>query len=274
MKRLLEASRNLFFGGTNSFFHRLKDTKFKFTNIVGGCMKKKNMIVSLFVLMAVLLSSCSGVGYNEKNLRTMSVTGHGEVYLIPDIAYINIGTRSEAMDVATALADNNQQAKSISAVLTEQGIDPLDIQTTAFNVYPYQNYGPDGQPAEMKYVVENTVNVKVRALNRLGEILDAVVRSGANQINGISFDLEDKKQAESEARRLAIQDATEKAQELAGIAGINLGQLQNINVYSNGSPQPLFNVKGSGYSDVTSEAPISSGQMIISADANLVYSLK
>jgi hypothetical protein len=193
-------------------------------------MKKKMLFVSLFVLLAVILSSCSAVGVNDKSLRTMSVSGRGEVYLIPDIAYINIGTRSEALDVATALADNNKQAKSISSVLSEKGIDPLDIQTTAFNVYPYQNYGVDGQLMEMKYVVENTVNVKVRDLTRLGEILDAVVRSGANQINGISFDIEDRKQAESEARRLAIQDATEKAQELSSLAGISLGEVQNISV--------------------------------------------
>ncbi|MBW6473214.1 MAG: SIMPL domain-containing protein [Anaerolineaceae bacterium] len=237
-------------------------------------MKKKMLFVSLFVLLAVILSSCSAVGVNEKSLRTMSVSGRGEVYLIPDIAYINIGTRSEALDVATALVDNNKQAKSISSVLSEMGIDPLDIQTTAFNVYPYQNYGMDGQPMEMKYVVENTVNVKVRDLNRLGEILDAVVRSGANQINGISFDVEDRKQAESVARRLAIQDATEKAQELAGLAGISLGEVQNISVYSSGNPQPGYDAKGGGYYAETSEAPIASGQMIISADANLVYSLK
>lgn len=237
-------------------------------------MKKKMLFVSLFVLLAVILSSCSAVGVNEKSLRTMSVSGRGEVYLIPDIAYINIGTRSEALDVATALADNNKQAKSISAVLSEMGIDPLDIQTTAFNVYPYQNYGMDGLPMDLKYVVENTVNVKVRDLNRLGEVLDAVIRSGANQINGISFDVEDRKQAESEARRLAIQDATEKAQELAGLASISLGEVQNISVYSNGNPQPVYDAKGGGYYSEASAAPIASGQMIISADANLVYSLK
>ncbi len=237
-------------------------------------MKKKMLFVSLFVLLAVILSACSAVGANDQSLRTMSVSGRGEVYLIPDIAYVNIGTRSEALDVATALADNNKQAKSISSVLSEMGIDPLDIQTTAFNVYPYQNYGMDGQPMDLKYVVENTVNIKVRDLNRLGEILDAVVRSGANQINGISFDVEDRKQAESEARRLAIQDATEKAQELADLAGISLGEVQNINVYSNGNPQPVYDAKGGGYFSETSAAPIASGQMIISADANLVYSLK
>ena len=237
-------------------------------------MKKKLFFVSLFVLLTLVLSSCSLFDSNNNNLRSMSVAGHGEVYLIPDIAYVNIGTRSEATDVAQALSDNNDQAKAISSSLAEKGIDPLDIQTTAFNVYPYQNYGPDGQPTEMRYVVENTVNVKVRDLNRLGEILDAVVRSGANQINGISFDVEDRAQAEADARRLAIQDATDKAQELAGLAGIQLGELQNISVYSNGTSATVYDAKGGGYASATTSAPISAGQLIVSADANLVYGLK
>jgi len=237
-------------------------------------MKKKFVFVSLIALLAIVLSSCAGAPLSESNIRTMSVSGRGEVYLIPDIAYINIGTRSQAVDVASALSDNNKQAQAISSVLSEMGIDPLDIQTTAFNVYPFQNYGMDGQPTELMYVVENTVNVKVRELNRLGEVLDAVVRSGANQINGISFDVEDRKQAEADARRLAIQDATEKAQELADLAGTQLGDLQNISVYSNGSPQPVYNAKGGGYIAADQAAPISSGQMIITADANLVYELK
>lgn len=237
-------------------------------------MKKKLVFISLIALLAIVLSSCAGAPLSESNIRTMSVSGRGEVYLIPDIAYINIGTRSQAIDVASALSDNNKQAQAISSVLSEMGIDPLDIQTTAFNVYPFQNYGMDGQPTELMYIVENTVNVKVRELNRLGEILDAVVRSGANQINGISFDVEDRKQAEADARRLAIQDATEKAQELADLAGTQLGDLQNISVYSNGSPQPVYNAKGGGYIAVDSAAPVSSGQMIVTADANLVYKLK
>jgi len=237
-------------------------------------MKKKLVFVSLIALLAIVLSSCAGAPLNDSNIRSMSVSGRGEVYLIPDIAYINIGTRSQAPDVAAALTDNSNQAKAISTVLSEMGIDPLDIQTTAFNVYPFQNYGMDGQPTDLVYIVENTVNVKVRDLNNLGEILDAVVRSGANQINGITFDVEDRKQAEADARRLAIQDATEKAQELADLAGTELGELQNISVYSNGDPQPVYNAKGGGYIAADSAAPISSGQMIVTADANLVYELK
>jgi len=236
-------------------------------------MRKKFSFVIVVMLMAVVLGACAPQSAANDINRSISVTGTGEVYLVPDIAYVYIGTRSEAVDVASALSDNNQQAQSISTVLSDMGVDPKDIQTTAFNVYPMQNYGPDGQPTETKYVVENTVFVKVRQLQKLGELLDAVVRKGANQINGITFDVEDRAQAESDARKLAVQNATDKAKELADAAGVELGQLLNLSVYSSGSPQPMYDAKGGGYA-VQSAAPIASGQLLVSADANLSYELK
>ncbi len=236
-------------------------------------MKKKFSFVLVIMLLAVALSACSPKSSGNDVPRTINVSGSGEVYLVPDIAYVYVGTRSEAGDVATALNDNNKQAQGISSVLSEMGIDPKDIQTTSFNVYPQQNYGPDGQPLDTKYVVENTVFIKVRELTRLGELLDAVVRKGANQINGISFDVEDREQAESDSRKLAVQDATKKAQELADAAGVGLGQLMSLNVYSSGSPQPMYDAKGGGYA-MESAAPIASGQLVISAEANLSYEIK
>ena len=236
-------------------------------------MKKKFSFVLVIMVLAIALSACSPKSSENVVARTINVTGSGEVYLLPDIAYVYVGTRSEADDVATALNDNNKQAQGISSVLSELGVDPKDIQTTSFNVYPLQNYGPDGQPMDIKYVVENTVFIKVRELQRLGELLDAVVRKGANQINGISFDVEDREQAESDSRKLAVQDATKKAQELADAAGVELGQLMNLNVYSSGSPQPMYDAKGGGYA-AQSAAPIASGQLVISAEANLSYELK
>ncbi len=237
-------------------------------------MKKKFSLILMFAMLAGLLGACSGNVSKLDSTRTINVTGNGKVYLVPDIAYVYIGTHSEAADVATALNENNKQAAAISSELQGMGIDPLDIQTTAFNVYPQQNYGPDGQQTDIKYVVENTVFVKVKQLPILGELLDAVVRKGANQINGISFDVQDRNQAESDARNLAIQDAKEKATEIAAAAGVTLGDLMNINVYSSGNPQPIFDAKGGGAMNSTSSAPIASGQLLITADANLTYTIK
>jgi hypothetical protein len=137
-----------------------------------------------------------------------------------------------------------------------------------------QNYDQNGQPTEIRYVVENTVYVKVRDLAKLGELLDAVVRSGANQINGISFDVQDRKTAEAEARRLAIENAKERAQEIATAAGVTLGEIFNINVSSYGGVQPMYDAKGGGYATASSTTPISSGQLLITADASLSYELK
>ena len=237
-------------------------------------MRKKFSFVIVVMLMAVVLGACAPQSTAKDFNRSINVSGTGEVYLVPDIAYVYIGTRSEAVDVASALSDNNKQAQSISTVLSDMGVDQKDIQTTAFNVYPMQNYGPDGQPTEIKYVVENTVFIKVRQLQKLGELLDAVVRNGANQINGISFDVEDRTQAESDARKLAVQDATDKAKELADAAGVELGQLMNLNVNLSGSPQPMYDAKGGGYAVAQSAAPIASGQLLVSATANLSYELK
>lgn len=236
-------------------------------------MKKINLILILVMLVGIL-SACSAGDSKGDMTRSINVSGTGEVYLVPDIAYVYIGTRSEAADVGTALNDNNKQAQNISTVLSGMGLDPKDIQTTAFNVYPMQNYDQNGQPTEIRYVVENTVYVKVRELGKLGELLDAVVRSGANQINGISFDVQDRKTAETEARKLAIENAKERALEIAGVAGVELGELLSINVSSYGNVQPMYDSKGGGYSTALSSTPIASGQLLITADANLTYELK
>ncbi len=237
-------------------------------------MNKKINLLIVFVLLAGLLSACGLQAAPNETPRQLNISGTGEVYLVPDIAYVYIGTRSESADVGDALSENNKQAQNIATVLTEMGIDPKDIQTTAFNVYPMQNYSPEGEPLETKFVVENTVFIKVRELQRLGELLDVVVRNGANQINGISFNIEDREQAEADARRLAVVDAKEKAQELAEAAGVTLGELVNLSAYSYGGPQPIYEGKGGGYAADMSAAPIASGQLVITAEASLTYNIK
>ena len=238
-------------------------------------MNKKLLAVLTGILMIGLLAACQGttpaVSPNPQ-IRQISVSGTGKVYLVPDIAYIYIGVRSQSENVATSLNDNNLQAKKISDTLKERGVAAEDIQTTSFNVYPQQQYTPDGQLGEMLYVVENTVYVKVRDLQNLGNLLDAVVRAGANSINGITFDVEDRTAAEAEARKLAVEDAKSRAVELAGLAGVELGDLYNISVYSSGGISPVYEAKG-GYA-MDASATIAAGQMLIQVDASLTYEIR
>ena len=241
-------------------------------------MSKFLIVALVSVLLIALLIACFGYGNGSpgsSNIRQMTVTGNGRVYLTPDVAYINIGVHTEASDVTEALNGNTAQAQAVAAVLTERGVDPKDIQTTAFNVYPSQQYGPEGQPLEMKYVVDNTVYVTVRDLSRLGELLDAVVKSGANNITGIQFDIANKEQAMIEARQKAVEDARKQAEELTAAAGVKLGKLMSISIYSSGGPVPVYDAKGgSALAEGTSQVPVSAGQMIISVDVGLTYAIK
>ncbi|EKD88942.1 MAG: hypothetical protein ACD_34C00264G0004, partial [uncultured bacterium] len=170
-------------------------------------MKKNLLVVLASILAIVSLVACSttpAAAGNAPMVRTLSSSGTGEVYLVPDVAYIYVGVKADADDVSTALDNNNAQANAVAQALKDQGVEAKDIQTTSFNVYPMQDYGMDGTISRSYYVVENTVYITVRDLSKLGTLLDAVVKSGANTINSISFDVQDKAEAMVQARDMAI----------------------------------------------------------------------
>lgn len=245
-------------------------------------MKSKLFIlVALMVVFSSLISACAPITAQAQSpsttpvTRQMTVNGEGKVYVAPDIAYVTIGVHTESDSVGSALSDNTKQAQAVADALKELGVDPKDVQTSAFNVYPSQQYDKNGTPTIMKYVVDNSVSVTVRDLANLGQILDTVVRTGANTIGGISFDVKDKPAAVAEARKLAIEDARTTAQDLAAAAGVQLGDLVTLSVYSNSGPVPVYEGKGGGASaSIAASVPVSSGQMVIIMDAALTYEIK
>lgn len=238
-------------------------------------MKRTALILVLGVFVVGFLAACNTAApvNNNQYPRQISVSGTGKVYLVPDIAYVYIGVRSQADDVASALSQNNAQAQAIANTLKERNVAAEDIQTSSFNVYPQQEYLPSGETGKTFFVVENTVFVKIRDLQNLGTLLDAVVRSGANSINGVSFDVQDRVSAEAEARKLAVDDAKAKAVELAGLSGVELGELYTVSVYSSAGAMPVFEAKGGGAA-YDASAPVAAGQLVIQADASMTYYIK
>ena len=238
-------------------------------------MNKKLSFIFLGVLVIGLLAACApgAAPASSENMRSMSVNGTGRVTIVPDIATINIGVRTEADEVAEALEGNTVQANAISDVLQDMGVAKEDIQTSNFNVYPSERYDPmTGQVEGRYFVVENTVNVKVRDLTQLGSVLSAVVEAGANNVYGINFSVEDRETAVAEARQLAIEDAQAKAQAIAEEAGVELGDLINISVSSSDMPITYFDAKGGAYAEAA--VPIAAGTLAIVMQANLTYEIQ
>lgn len=211
-------------------------------------------------------------------IRTLSVTGVGKIVLVPDMAYINIGVRNEADDVTTALSTNNELAKQIADALKAKGVDEKDIQTTNFNVYPSQKYDNMGNITSTGFAVENTINIKINKLADLGALLDEAIRAGANNVYGIQFDIKDRQTYLDQARDLAIKDAQARARAVAEVAGVELVQIQSINVSNSKAFEPYspYGLGGGGYAKgmEDSAVPVSAGQLEVTFEANLVYEVK
>lgn len=243
-------------------------------------MRTNKRLYVLPVLLILVLSACAPAADGSMAVADLegaqiSVTGSGRVFVTPDIAYINVGVRSQADSVAEALQQNNQQAQAIQDVLVEAGIAEGDIQTSSFNVYPQSDYDFEGNITRSYFNVENTVFVTVRNLDNLGETLDAVAQSGANNIYGINFDVADKTEAQSSARELAVESAKQQAEELAEAAGVTLGDLLSISTASS-SPTPYYGygMGGGMAAEAAESVPISSGQMQINAQVTMVFEIQ
>lgn len=248
-------------------------------------MKNKTLTLAIPVLLlaTLVLGACQlAPAANAQNtltpvqstsdLRTISVTGTGEVILVPDMAYINVGIHTEAEDVTSAVSANNQQAASITEAIVAMGVEEKDIQTSNFNVYSMNRYDNMSNIIGTTFAVDNTLYIIVRDLPKLSEMLDAALSAGANQIYGISFDIADRSGAIARARDLAIQDAEAKANAVAETAGVALGKIHNISIVNTSYVQPLAGYgRGGGMAEDASTVPISAGQIVVTANADLVY---
>lgn len=238
-------------------------------------MKTKFLIVfAVMTLVALLLSACGTAAVNPQAVRTLNVSGSGQANLAPDIAYIYVGVHTENPTAAEGVAENNTQTQKVIQAIKDFGIDEKDIRTINFSIYPQDKFDPQsGTPTgEKTYVVDNTVYVTVRKLDQLGDLLDTVVKAGANTVNSIQFDVADKAEALKQARADAVKDAEAQAKSLAEAAGLSLGEIQSISFVDN---QPIFDGKGGGGAAVAEAAiPIQPGQLTFTVNVNISYALK
>jgi uncharacterized protein len=238
-------------------------------------MRKNSILVLSIMLLAGLLSACgpalAQTPESNGNLRTLTVTGSAQVFLTPDIASISIGVHSENRDAVAAVADNSAKTAQVIEDLKAMGVEAKDIRTSNFSIYPNQVYTRDGEPRETTYVVNNTVSVTLRDIDQVGQVLNKVVVSGANNIYGIQFDVADKTAAISEARQAAIANARSTAGEIASAAGVTLGPIHTISFYG-GAPTPFMDYAPRVAAEM--DVPISIGEMTITVEVNVVYEIR
>ena len=213
------------------------------------------------------------------------VTGFGSVSLEPDLVIMKIGIESFAKTVSEARETAAEAMDSVRTILLENRVDEKDIQTRIFNIYPrydYEEVVVDGRYTSKQilsgYVVSNSANVKLREIDRIGEVVDDAAKAGGDllRIEGIDFTVEDTEPYMSTLRQKAVSDAFTKAKEFANFSVIELGPV--IAIVEGGSPS-LRSSSDMGYEMVRSMAaspstPIDTGELELKLSVQMVFSIK
>jgi uncharacterized protein YggE len=204
----------------------------------------------------------------------ISVTGEGRVEAPPDMATVSLGVQTDADTAAAAMAENSARLVAVIERLKAAGIEPRDIQTSGLSLGPRYDYSKqDGTPPQVVgYTASNMVTVRVRALDTVGGVLDAVVADGANTLNGLGFGLADDRPLKDEARREAVADAAAKAALYAEAAGVKLGRVRSIAEAGGYMPPMPMAMEAAGYAK-SADVPVAPGELAITASVAVVYEI-
>ena len=208
-------------------------------------------------------------GAAAQDLPSLTVTGEGSVSAVPDMATVTLGVSARDPSAATAMNRTSQAVAAILERLTALGVAPRDVQTTDLSLGPvWVDRNNNGQPQVDGFEASNRVTVRIRAIDSVGAVLEAVLEDGANRLDGLSFGLQDPRPLLDEARRLAVADARAKAQLYADAAGVPLGPVRELTEGGVIGPRPEMMMA------MRADAvPVAAGETTLSALVTVVYDI-
>lgn len=204
---------------------------------------------------------------------TLNLSAFGETRIAPDIATITTGVVTTHGRAAEAMRLNRERMTAVVAALRAAGIAERDIQTSSLTLDAQYVYPENQQRRLTGYQASNLVTITVRDLPRLGATVDAVVSSGANEINGIAFDIANPQAAEDAARRAAVKALEAKAALYAGATGHRVSRLVSLSEsggYTPAPPRPMVMMRMQAEAAST---PVQPGELRVRVDVQAVYEL-
>lgn len=233
-------------------------------------------LLALFALGPVMNASAQvaapASAANDGTL--LSVSAEAKATRIPDVATMSTGVVTQAADANGALRANAEEMSKVMAAVKAAGIAERDVQTSGISIYPQYRYLENKPPVITGYQASNTVNLKVRDIAKLGKVLDALVASGANQVNGPNFEIDQPEEAYDEARRNALAKAQARAEMYAKTLGLRVRRIVSIDEGT--GYQPPVMLRGTMMKAAAMDAmetPVSPGESTLSANLNVVFEL-
>lgn len=245
-------------------------------------LNRKNILfVVVLLVMGILLAACApapaqpAAAQTDSPVGGITVVGQGEAFGQPDEAHVQIGVETFAEQVSEATAANEAGVQSIMDALGELGIEEADIQTSNYNLWAEQPRGDEGPQGIAGYRVMNQVSVTIRDIDQVGDVIGAVTEAGANSIHGVSFSVADPAGLEADARADAIDNAREKAESLAELSGVELGEVISVSEVIGQPGIPMAEGLGGRGMAVDSAAPgISPGELSYGVQVQVTFAIR
>jgi uncharacterized protein YggE len=207
----------------------------------------------------------------DPDTRQVTVVGSGEVQGTPDTLNANVSIEATAPDVTAAMNQTSDRMQAVITALTNSGIDRTDISTTNVTVQP--QYGGGDNPSIIAYQASNSISVKIRNLNNASQTLGVIGSTGgdATRINSVSYAIDDDSQLVKDARTRAFDDAKDRAEQYAQLAGLTLGKV--ISISESAGTTPPTPTPAPMPRAAMEAVPLEPGQQTVSFSVTVIWEL-
>lgn len=243
----------------------------------------KATVVALFGILVILLigmlmyarnTSPSNAMLRSGRFLGIKVTGHSEMMVSPDMAKVSLGIVTREPTSKQAAEKNAAVAQSILNAIKGTGVAAKDVRTTGYAIEPWIKY-TNTSSRQLGYEVHNTMQVTARDLGKISDVIDAGIKAGANDVRGVSFGLADEEGLRRKALSMAVKNARQKADAIAGTLGVGVGD--PLSVTEQGEYTPMYDqpvLFSAPRREVAAQTPISPGEQEITYDVEVSFSIR
>lgn len=261
------------------------------------CLKENKCCCWLIAIPLIVLTAYVGVltfnkikesryiGQTADLRNTFTISDTGDVYSKPDLAVTTLSVLSEKKTVTDAMSDNTEKMNAVIKSVKDNGVEDKDMKTVGFNITPVYEYQgstacgyypcPDGKRVLTGYQVTQSLQVKIRDLGKVGEIIQGATDNGANQVGDLQFTIENEDSLKSQAREEAINKVKVKAETLAKQLGVKIVRIVS---YSEGGgysyPEAAYSSKAVGMGGGDTTPQIQTGENKTEVTVSITYEFR